>query len=244
MRLELVGVSKRYDGAAALERLDLLIPGGQTTALIGPSGSGKTTVLRMLVGLVAPDAGEIRFDDKPMRDLDLIALRRRIGYVIQEGGLFPHLTAGENATLMARHLRWDGARTARRLDELLALAHVPPEALGRYPTELSGGQRQRVSLMRALLLDPDVVLLDEPLGALDPLSRAELRDDLRRIFRALAKTVVLVTHDVLEAAFLADLVVLMRAGQIVQRGPYAVLANEPADPFVTSFLGAPPERDR
>jgi osmoprotectant transport system ATP-binding protein len=244
MRLELVGVSKRYDGTAALEGLDLPIPDGQTTALIGPSGSGKTTVLRMLVGLVVPEAGEIRFEDRPMHDLDLIDLRRRIGYVIQEGGLFPHLTAGANATLMARHLRWEDARTARRLDELLALTHFPRELLGRYPTELSGGQRQRVSLMRALLLDPDVVLLDEPLGALDPLSRAELRDDLRRIFRALAKTVVLVTHDVLEAEFLADLVVLMRAGRIVQRGPYATLASEPADPFVTSFLGAPPERGR
>ena len=244
MQLELVGVSKRYDGTAALEGLDLSFPNAQTTSLIGPSGCGKSTVLRLLVGLVAPDAGEIRFDGKPMRELDLIALRRRIGYVIQEGGLFPHLTAGENATLMARHLDWDAARTTRRLDELLALTQFPRQALGRYPTELSGGQRQRVSLMRALLLDPDVVLLDEPLGALDPLGRAELRDDLRRIFRALGKTVVLVTHDVSEAALLADVVVLMRAGRIVQRGPYATLASAPADPFVTSFLGAPPERER
>jgi osmoprotectant transport system ATP-binding protein len=247
MQLELAGVSKRYGATTALggqsgqngqSGIDLMLPAARTSALIGPSGCGKSTVLRLLVGLLEPDAGEIRFDAAPMRGLDLVALRRRIGYVIQEGGLFPHLTAGENVALMARHLGWDRARTGARLDELVALARFPPEALARYPTELSGGQRQRVSLMRALLLDPDVVLLDEPLGALDPLGRAELRDDLRRIFRALGKTVVLVTHDVAEAAFLADLVVVMRAGAIVQRGPFAELRAAPADPFVTAFLTA------
>src|SRR5215471_10650159 len=208
MQLELAGVSKRYGATAALEAIDLSIPAARTTALIGPSGCGKSTLLRLLVGLVRPDAGEIRFDGAPLRALDLIALRRRMGYVIQESGLFPHLTAAENATLMSRPLRWPAARRATRLDELVALTRFPAEALGRYPTELSGGQRQRVSLMRALLLDPDVVLLDEPLGALDPLGRAELRDDLRRIFRALGKTAVLVTHDVAEAAALGDVVVV------------------------------------
>jgi osmoprotectant transport system ATP-binding protein len=244
MQLELAGVSKRYGATAALERLDLTIPARQTTALIGPSGCGKSTVLRLLVGLVAPDEGEIRFDGAPMGAVDVIALRRRIGYVIQEGGLFPHLSAGDNVTLMARHLRWDAARTAQRLDQLVALTRFPREGLARYPTELSGGQRQRVGLMRALLLDPEVILLDEPLGALDPLGRAELREDLRRIFRALAKTVVLVTHDVGEAAFLADLVVVMRAGRIVQRGPYDALAAAPADGFVAAFLGAAAEPGR
>jgi osmoprotectant transport system ATP-binding protein len=238
MQLELAGVSKRYGATGALEAIDLSIPAARTTALIGPSGCGKSTLLRLLVGLVQPDAGEIRFDGAPMRTLDLIALRRRIGYVIQEGGLFPHLTAAENATLMSRPLRWPAARTAARLDELVALTRFPTEALGRYPTELSGGQRQRVSLMRALLLDPDVVLLDEPLGALDPLGRAELRDDLRRIFRALGKTAVLVTHDVAEAAFLGDVVVVMRAGHIIQRGSFSELAASPADPFVAAFLAS------
>jgi osmoprotectant transport system ATP-binding protein len=238
MQLELAGVSKRYGATPALTDLDLTLPAAQTSALIGPSGCGKSTVLRLLVGLVAPDTGEVRFDGARMRDLDIVGLRRRIGYVIQEGGLFPHLTAGENVTLMARHLRWDAARTDRRVDELLALTRFPREALSRYATELSGGQRQRVGLMRALLLDPDVVLLDEPLGALDPLGRGELRDDLRRIFRALGKTVVLVTHDVAEAAFQADLVVVMRAGRLVQRGSFAALAAAPADPFVASFLGS------
>jgi osmoprotectant transport system ATP-binding protein len=240
MRLELAGVTKRYGATTALEAVDLAIPAARTTALIGPSGCGKSTVLRLLVGLVQPEAGEIRFDGAPMRTLDLTALRRRIGYVIQEGGLFPHLTAGENVTLMAGPLRWSASRTSSRLEELLGLTRFPGDALGRYPTELSGGQRQRVSLMRALLLDPDVVLLDEPLGALDPLGRAELRDDLRRIFRALGKTAVLVTHDVAEAAFLGDIVAVMRAGHVVQRGAYAELAAAPVDAFVAAFLASSP----
>ena len=156
--------------------------------------------------------------------------------MIQDGGLFPHLTAAENVTLMARYLRWDPARAARRLEELAALTRFPTDALARYPNELSGGQAQRVAIMRALLLDPEVLLLDEPLSALDPLVRTELRDDLRAIFRSLAKTVIVVTHDVGEAAHLADVVVLMRAGRVVQQGPMATLAASPADPFVTAFL--------
>jgi osmoprotectant transport system ATP-binding protein len=242
MDLELSGVSKRYGPTTALAEMSLAIPAGKTTTLIGPSGCGKSTVLRLLVGLVVPDTGEIRFDGTPMRAVDLTALRRRMGYVIQEGGLFPHLTARQNVTLIARHLRWRPARAGARLDELLAIARFPREALDRYPTELSGGQRQRVGLMRALLLDPDVVLLDEPLGALDPLSRAELREDLRRIFRELGKTVVLVTHDVAEAAFLSDVVVVMRAGHIVQSGAFDALAAAPADELVASFLRSGGER--
>jgi osmoprotectant transport system ATP-binding protein len=237
MELELAGVTKRYGATTALDDVDLTVPSARTTALIGPSGCGKSTVLRLLVGLVTPEAGDIRFDGAPMRSQGLMALRRRMGYVIQEGGLFPHLTARENVTIMARPLAWVAARTAQRLDELLALAHFPPGALERYPTELSGGQRQRVSLMRALFLDPDVLLLDEPLGALDPLGRAELQEDLRRIFRELGKTVTLVTHDVAEAAYLADDIVVMRAGRVVQHGPYASLRDAPSDPFVASFLG-------
>ena len=240
MEIELRGVSKRYGATAALNAIDLSIPAARTTALIGPSGCGKSTLLRLLVGLVEPDAGEIRYDAAPLRTLDLTALRRRMGYVIQEGGLFPHLTAAENATLMARPLRWPAPRTRARLDELVALTRFPAEALDRYPTELSGGQRQRVSLMRALLLDPDVVLLDEPLGALDPLGRAELRDDLGRIFHAVGKTAVLVTHDVAEAAILGDVVVVMRDGRVVQRGPFAELAAAPADAFVAAFLTSSP----
>jgi osmoprotectant transport system ATP-binding protein len=236
MELRLASVTKRYNGTTAVDAIDLTFASGRTTALLGPSGCGKSTVLRLLVALVTPDAGEITVDGRALPAHDIGALRRRVGYVIQDGGLFPHLTAAENVTLMARHLRWDPARAAKRLDELAALTRFPGDALSRYPNELSGGQVQRVALMRALLLDPQLLLLDEPLSALDPLVRAELRDDLRAIFRSLAKTVVVVTHDVGEAAHLADVVVLMRAGRVVQQGALAALAAAPADPFVTAFL--------
>jgi len=236
MELRLANVTKRYGVGAAVDGIDLTFASGKTTALLGPSGCGKSTVLRLLVALVTPDTGEITVDGRALPAHDIEALRRRIGYVIQDGGLFPHLTAAENVTLMARYLRWDPARTAKRLDELAALTRFPADALARYPNELSGGQAQRVAIMRALLLDPEVLLLDEPLSALDPLVRTELRDDLRAIFRSLAKTVIVVTHDVGEAAHLADVVVLMRAGRVVQQGPFATLASAPADPFVTAFL--------
>ena len=240
MELRLDRVSKRYGAGparvVALDGIDLTFPSGQTTALLGPSGCGKSTVLRLLIALCTPDAGEVRVDGQPPPTQGLEALRRRIGYVIQDGGLFPHLPAADNVTLMARHLKWEPARIAARLDELRTLARLPARALTRHPAELSGGQAQRVALMRALFLDPEVLLLDEPLGALDPLVRAELRDDLRAIFRRLEKTVVVVTHDVAEAAFLADQIVLMRDGRVVQQGPLAALEAAPVDAFVTAFL--------
>ena len=236
MELRLAGVTKRYGAASAVDGIDLTFASGRTTALLGPSGCGKSTVLRLLLALATPEAGEISVDGRPLPAHDIEALRRRIGYVIQDGGLFPHLTAAENVTLMARYLRWDPARAAKRLEELAALTRFPADALARYPNELSGGQAQRVAIMRALLLDPEVLLLDEPLSALDPLVRTELRDDLRGIFRAFGKTVIVVTHDVGEAAHLADVVVLMRAGRVVQQGPFATLAAAPADAFVTAFL--------
>ena len=219
--LALAGASKRFGQRQALAPTDLAIAEAETVVLIGPSGCGKTTVLRLLLGLVRPDAGEVRFRDvaidraPPAR---LRAVRQRMGYVVQEGGLFPHLTAAGNVALMARHLGWPPARIAARIDELAALTRLPGEALSRYPGELSGGQRQRVGLMRALMLDPEALLLDEPLGALDPLVRAELQEDLLAVFRQLRKSVVLVTHDLAEAAFFADRLVLMRDGRIVQQG--------------------------
>jgi osmoprotectant transport system ATP-binding protein len=236
MNLRLAGVSKRYGDGAAVDGIELTFASGKTTALLGPSGCGKSTVLRLLVALVAPDAGQVEVDGRPLPAHDIEALRRRIGYVIQDGGLFPHLTAAGNVTLMARHLGWDPARTAARLEALRALTRFPADGLTRYPNELSGGQVQRVAIMRALLLDPEVLLLDEPLSALDPLVRSELRDDLRGIFRSLGKTVIVVTHDVGEAAHLADVVVLMRDGRVVQQGPMATLSSSPADPFVAAFL--------
>ena len=158
--------------------------------------------------------------------------------MIQEGGLFPHLSAGENVALMARHLKWDSIRVSTKLRELAESARFPAEGLRRFPAQLSGGQRQRVSLMRALMLDPDVLLLDEPLGALDPMIRADLQTDLKRIFQSLKKTVMLVTHDLGEAAFFGDLIVLLRDGEVVQSGTLEEFFETPADPFVTHFINA------
>ncbi|EPX60023.1 L-proline glycine betaine ABC transport system permease protein ProV [Cystobacter fuscus DSM 2262] len=235
---QLEQVSKRFGDTWALHPLDLRVPEGRTTVLLGPSGCGKSTVLRLMNGLLRPDSGRVLFRGEPLREEDLLVVRRRIGYVLQGGGLFPHLTAEGNATLMACYLKWPQARVRERLEELVALTRFPAEALGRYPGQLSGGQRQRVSLMRALMLEPDVLLLDEPLGALDPMIRHELQEDLRDIFSRLGKTVVLVTHDLAEGAFLGEHAVLLREGRVVQQGPLTELASAPADPFVTRFFQA------
>jgi osmoprotectant transport system ATP-binding protein len=232
------GVSKRYAGRPALGPVTLAVPTGRTTVLIGPSGCGKSTLLRLLIGLVAPDAGTVAFDGAPVTPASVRQVRRRTGYVIQDGGLFPHLTARGNVALMARHLGWDRPRIDARVTALAALTRFPADGLDRYPHQLSGGQRQRVGLIRALMLEPDALLMDEPLAALDPLVRADLQSDLRDIFRSLGKTVVLVTHDLGEAVFFADRVVLLREGQIVQAGSPADLWHRPADPFVTRFIQA------
>jgi osmoprotectant transport system ATP-binding protein len=231
-------VSKEYAGHSALRATDLEIDAGQTTALIGPSGCGKSTLLRLIVGLIEPSSGSVEVEGEPVSPASVQALRRKMGYVIQDGGLFPHLSAEQNVTLMARHLGRPEGQSRGRVSELCDLTRFPKDALSRYPVELSGGQRQRVSLMRALMLDPDVMLLDEPLGALDPMVRASLQTDLKEIFSRLGKTVVLVTHDMAEAAYLADTIVLMRDGRIVQKGTHADLQERPADPFVTQFLEA------
>jgi osmoprotectant transport system ATP-binding protein len=217
--------------------VDLAVARGETVALIGESGSGKSTLLRLMLGLVAPDAGEVRFDGAPV-PADDPAFRRRVGYVVQGGALFPHLTGAGNASLVARHLRWPPERIARRLGELAVLTRLPEGALGRFPHALSGGQAQRVSLARALFLDPELLLLDEPLGALDPLTRADLQLDLRRAFDDLGKTVVFVTHDLAEAAFFARRLVLLRDGRVVQEGALEDLARAPAEPFVARFVAA------
>jgi osmoprotectant transport system ATP-binding protein len=235
---ELEGVAKSYAGRPALQPTTLALPRGQTLALLGPSGCGKSTLLRLMLGLLQPDEGVVRFDGAPLAAHDLPALRRRLGYVVQGGGLFPHLTAEGNATQVARHLGWPAPRRAARLAELAALTRFPPEALARFPAELSGGQAQRVSLMRALFLEPEVLLLDEPLGALDPITRYELQGDLKAVFARLGKTVVLVTHDLGEAAYLARTIALMREGRIVQLGPYEALERAPAEAFVSRFLQA------
>ena len=232
------GISKSFDGTAALRGVDLDIPAARATVLIGPSGCGKSTLLRLMIGLIAPDQGTVTFERRPLDAGSLPHVRRRLGYVIQDGGLFPHLTAAGNVSLMARHLGWPRPRVAARLAELAELVRLPLPLLDRLPLELSGGQRQRVGLMRALMLDPDVLLLDEPLGALDPIVRRELQEDLKAIFQRLGKTVVLVTHDLHEAAYFADEIVLLRAGEIVQRGAPSELLHAPKDDFVRRFVTA------
>lgn len=236
--IRLDNVSKSHDGVIVLDSISLTFAGRRTTALIGPSGSGKSTLLGLIVGLDAPDTGAIEIDGRPLTPSSAASLRRRMGYVIQDGGLFPHLTARRNICLMADELDWSPQKRDARLAELCALTRFPIKALGRYPAELSGGQRQRVSLMRALMLDPDVLLMDEPLGALDPMIRADLQDDLGTIFQQLAKTVVLVTHDLGEAEFFAETTVLLDQGRIIQQGTFAELVEHPANGFVAKFVRA------
>ena len=236
--VQLLGVSKTFGDAAAVHDVDLSIERGKTTVLIGPSGCGKSTLLRLIIGLIQPDQGELEFDGTTLRAEKIDIVRREIGYVIQEGGLFPHLTARGNVLLMARHLARDENGMRAHLKELCALTRFPESLLDRYPLELSGGQRQRVSLMRALMLSPQLLLLDEPLGALDPLVRAALQQDLKEIFARLRQTVLLVTHDLAEAAYLGDEIVLMNEGRIVQQGSLLDLRERPANDFVSEFISA------
>jgi osmoprotectant transport system ATP-binding protein len=236
--LRFEGVRKSLGGRAVIRGIDLEVEAGRTTVLIGPSGCGKSTLLRLLLGLLAPDSGQVRFGDEPVHADTVRGIRRRTGYVIQDGGLFGHLTARRNVTLMAEQLRWSRQRTEKRLNELRELTKFPADGLGRYPRQLSGGQQQRVALMRALLLDPDVLLLDEPLAALDPMIRYDLQTDLRAIFRQLAKTTVLVTHDLAEAAYFGDRIVLLRDGRVVQEGTIRDLLGSPSEPFVERFVRA------
>ena len=210
----LEGVEKRFGSKLVLAPTDLVVEARTSLALLGPSGCGKSTLLRLVIGLLAPDAGRLTVAGTPVTPATAIGVRRRVGYVIQEGGLFPHVTARANVTLLARHLGWTAARIDARVAELAALVHLELPTLERYPAELSGGERQRVGLMRALMLDPPLLLLDEPMGALDPMVRARLQRDLKRIFAELEKTVILVTHSLEEAAFLASDVALMRDGRI------------------------------
>jgi osmoprotectant transport system ATP-binding protein len=236
--LQLEGVAKSYAGVPVLQRTDLTLPMGRTTVLIGPSGCGKSTLVRLMAGLIQPDEGVVRFDGMEMTSNAARKLRQRIGFVVQDGGLFPHLTARGNVTLLARNLGWKSDRIQKRVEELTELAHFPAERLDHYPVQMSGGQKQRVSLMRALMLDPPLLLLDEPLGALDPLIRSDLQADLRRVFQTLSKTVVLVTHDLGEAGFLGDLLILMQEGKIVQQDSFRNLIEKPASAFVTRFINA------
>lgn len=235
---EVRGLFVRYGDRAALSGVSCEVHRAETLVLLGQSGSGKSTLLKALIGLAHPSAGEVRLLGEAVTAQRAAALRTRVGYVVQGGGLFPHLSARQNVALPARHAGWSPARISERIIELLALTQLPADALERHPSQLSGGQAQRVSLMRALILDPDVLLLDEPLGALDPITRFELQAQLRAVFSRLQKTVVLVTHDLSEAIFFASRIALFRDGQLVQLGTFEELERAPADPFVSRFLTA------
>ncbi len=232
---ELDAVRVSYGGVDALAPTTLSIAQGETVVLLGPSGSGTSTLLRCLIGL-SPYDGTLRFDGAEVKDWRPV--RRRLGYVIQEGGLFPHLTARGNVTLAAREFEWDKARIDARVTELAELVALDAAQLDRFPAGLSGGQRQRVAMMRALMLGPDVLLLDEPLSALDPVTRLRLAGELRDIFARLGMTVVMVTHSLREARFFGGRAILMRDGRIVQQGDIADLQTQPADDFVAEFLAA------
>ena len=236
--VHLRAVTKLFRGDVAVRDVNLEIERGNITALIGPSGCGKSTLLRLIVGLVTADTGEIQFDGEQIAPGTIMKIRRRLGYVIQDGGLFPHLTARRNLALQSHLLRKRGDEIEKRITELCELTKFPSNALDRYPLELSGGQRQRVSLMRALMLSPELLLLDEPFAALDPLVRVNLQRDLKEICGRLQQTVLLVTHDLAEAAFLGNEITLMNEGRIIQRGSIADLRAKPANEFVREFISA------
>jgi osmoprotectant transport system ATP-binding protein len=231
-------VSKRYDSIVAVDNVSCEFARGQTHILLGSSGCGKTTLLRLVLGLIPADEGWVRVDGRAMSSLTRVELVAEMGYVVQEGGLFPHLTAQQNVSLAAEAQLWPTMRIADRIAELVSLVGFDDSIMSKFPVELSGGQRQRVSLMRALMLDPPILLLDEPLGSLDPLVRDDLQQQLKEIFKQLKKTVMVVTHDIREAAVLGDTVTLMTEGRIVQHGSFHDLATNPSCDFVTAFLRA------
>ena len=237
--IELANVSKSYGDAVAVQDLSLQLEEGGFLALVGPSGCGKSTTLRMINRLVPRSGGEIRIAGQPVEALPEAELRRGIGYVIQSGGLFPHWTVERNVATVPVLLGWKRARIRDRVTELLALLQLDPERYrGAYPHQLSGGQQQRVGVARALAADPDVLLMDEPFGALDPITRAALQDALRGIHRETRKTVVFVTHDIDEALKLATRIAVMEHGRLAQLGTAAELLSRPGDGFVQRFLGS------
>src|SRR5437016_2246478 len=239
--ITLTALSKRFaNGAApAVDALSLDIGEGEICVLIGPSGCGKTTTMRMINRMVEPDSGTIVVGDRDVTRIDPVELRRSIGYVIQQVGLFPHMTIAENIATVPRLLGWDNAQIGKRVDELLERVHMDPARdRDRYPRELSGGQKQRVGVARALAADRPVMLMDEPFGALDPITRASLQDEFLRILRDLRKTIVFVTHDIDEAIRMGTRIAIMRAGSLIQYDTPEVILARPADSFVESFVGA------
>jgi len=236
--IKLEGLTKRYGGVAAVDDLTLHIAEGETCVLIGPSGCGKTTTMRMVNRMIEPDAGRIEVGGRDVTHIDAVELRRSVGYVIQQVGLFPHWTIADNVATVPRLLGWDERRIAARVDELLQLVGLEPAQFRtRWPRELSGGQKQRVGVARALAADPPVMLMDEPFGAIDPITRAHLQDEFLNILRSLQKTIVFVTHDIDEALKMGNRIAILRDGALVQYDtPEGILAR-PANAFVESFVG-------
>jgi osmoprotectant transport system ATP-binding protein len=233
-------VTKRYAGrdAAALDDLTFDIPAGAFCVLVGPSGGGKTTALKMVNRLIPFDSGDIRIDGRSVNAIPAVELRREIGYVIQQVGLFPHMTIGENIATVPRLLGWPRSKTVARCSELIELVGLEQSDARRYPAELSGGQRQRVGLARALAADPPLMLMDEPFGALDPITRFRLQGELRRLHREVGKTIIFVTHDIDEAIQMGTRIAILRQGGVLAQydTPDAILAH-PADEFVAQFIG-------
>jgi osmoprotectant transport system ATP-binding protein len=236
--LILQNISKTFENRSALSDVNLSVAQGATHALIGSSGSGKTTLLRITLGLIPMDTGYVKINEKALSTFTPTQWADRIGYVPQDGGLFPHISGRTNISLIAKLRGWDRARIDARIEELGKLVDLDDGVLARFPSELSGGQKQRVAIMRAAMMDPDVMLLDEPMAALDPLIRRSLQQELKSIFQRLDKTVLLVTHDLGEAAYLAEQITLLHDGKVVQSGSFGELLHHPADAFVTSFINA------
>lgn len=236
--IRLSNISKSFNHNLALSDITMEFPASKTSVLIGPSGCGKSTLIKIIVGLIKPNRGKIYIDKIEVTSQNIQEFRRKIGYVIQEGGLFPHLTAKENVTLLASYCQWKEQNINQRLEELADLTKISFNLLSSYPAQLSGGQRQRISLMRALMLDPDLLLLDEPLGALDPMIRYNLQTDLHGIFKKLNKTVLMVTHDLAEAKYFGDHIFLMNQGKVIQKGKFENFLLNPAEEFVREFIQA------
>lgn len=235
--IEFQGVGLSLGAQTVIEDLSLRIAPGEFAVLIGPSGAGKSSVLRLVNRLLEPDRGRVLVGGRPVREQAAEALRRRIGYVIQSTGLFPHWTVARNIATVPQLLGWPAGRIAARVRELMALLHLDDGLRGRYPHQLSGGQQQRVGVARALAADPELLLMDEPFAALDPLTRAALQTELRHIHRATGKTIVLVTHDLDEALRLADRIHLLDHGRLLQSGAPLALITQPATSEVAEFLG-------
>jgi osmoprotectant transport system ATP-binding protein len=236
--LALQNITKNFEGKTVLSDVNLTVPKGATHALIGSSGSGKTTLLRITLGLIPFEKGYVKINDQALSSFTPIQWADRIGYVPQDGGLFPHISAFQNVSLIATLRGWSSLKIAARVEELRKLVDLEAPMLKQFPFELSGGQQQRVAIMRAAMMDPEVMLLDEPMAALDPLIRRSLQQELKAIFQRLGKTVLLVTHDLGEAVYLAEQITLLHEGKIVQSGAYGDLLLRPADPFVTAFINA------